>query len=126
MNIILILEFFIFLQWLKNLIYNSKFPSDFLKIATESTKIKKTIILEDKQFRNHVRTLNLPSKRINELDDNILEIFFKNPYNEDNKYRITKYVKKFYKKKYLEKFKLLSSKYHIYLKNKKISDIRIV
>ena len=91
MNIILKLEFFIFLQWLKNLIYNSKFPSDFLKIATESTKIKKTIILEDKQFRNHVRTLNLPSKRINELDDNILEIFFKNPYNEDNKYRITKY-----------------------------------
>jgi hypothetical protein len=39
-------------------------------------------------------------------------------------------VKKFYKKKYLEKFKLLSSKYGfaylfiIYLKNKKISDRR--
>ena len=122
-----------FLTMMENLTYNSQFPSDLLKLATESAKIKDTIILGDKQFRNHIMSLNLPSKRINELDDNMLELFFKKPYKEENKYKITKYFvicEESVEQKYLEKFKLLSSKYGfaylfiIYLKNKKISDIR--
>ena len=77
--------------------------------------------------------LNLPSKRNFELDDNNLELFFKNPYKDENKYKITKYFvicEDNFERKYLEKFKILSSKYGfaylfiINLKDKKIIDIR--
>jgi hypothetical protein len=80
-----------FLELYKNLTNHPGFPSDLLRIATESTKVKDTIILGDYQFKNYIRLLNLPSKRLYVLDDNMLDSFFKNPYKEDNKYKITKY-----------------------------------
>ena len=99
-----ILNFFNLLQ---NLSPESKFPPNLLNLATESSRIKDTIILGDKHFRNHIKWLNLPCKRINELDDNELDSFFKNPYKEKNKYKITKYFSicdENSEKKYLEKY----------------------
>ena len=71
-----------FFNLLQNLSPETKFPDNLLNLATESSRIKDTIILGDKNFRNHIKGLNLPSKRINELDDNELDSFFKNPYKE--------------------------------------------
>ena len=121
-----------FLNLLDNLSSKSVFPPDLLNLAAKSTRIKDTIILGDKHFRNYIRELNLPSKRIYELDDDRLEPFFKNPYKENNKYIITKYFvicDENSEKKYLDKFNILSSKYGfaylflIYLKNEKLSNV---
>ena len=117
-----------------NVVYKYEYPSHLMELATESSRIKDTIILGDKQFRNHIKGLNLPCKRINELEDNMLESFFEKPYVEEKKYKIIKYfvicqdVK--LETKYLEEFKRLSSKYGfsylflVYVKNKKLIDIK--
>lgn len=125
---------FYFLQYLIRLDEQSELPSNLLKLARESAMIKDTIILGDKKFRNHIRMLNIKSKRIFELDDNMIDLFFKNPYKEDNKYKITKYFvicDNISASKYIEKFKLLSSKYGfaylfiVYIINQKKSDVRL-
>ena len=67
------------------------FPQDLLKYATEPARVKDTIIIGNKDFKNHIRGHNLSCERINELDDNKFDSFFKNPYKVDNKYKITKY-----------------------------------
>ena len=97
-------------------------------------RFKDTIILGELQFQNHIISLNIPQQRIHILDDNMLDSFFKKPYMENNKYKITKYFvvcEEKNEKIYLEKFKSLSSKYgfaylfFVYIKNKQISDMRI-
>ena len=112
----------------------SNFPQDLLKLATESVKIKDAIILGEKQFREHIISLNIQLQRIHELDDNMFDSFFKKPYMVNNKYKITKYFiicEEKNEKIYLEKFKKLSSKYGfeylflIYIKNRQIFDMRI-
>ena len=122
-----------FLKLIVSLSEISKISPQLLKLSRESAKIKDTIILGEKQFRNKIKMLNLPSKRNFELDDKNLELFFKNPYKDENKYKITKYFvicEDNSERKYLRKFKILSSKYGfaylfiIYLKDKKILDIR--
>ena len=117
-----------------NVVYKYEYPSHLMELATESSRIKDTIILGDKQFRNHIKGLNLPCKRINELEDNMLESFFEKPYVEEKKYKIIKYFvicqDVQLEKKYLEEFKRLSSKYGfsylflVYVKNKKLIDIK--
>ena len=111
----------------------SKIPADLFKIATESARIKDTIIIGDKQFRKHIKGLNLPCIRINDLDDNMFDLFFKKPYKEKNQYKVVKYFvvcDENLEKKYLDIFKNLSSKYGfaylflIYVKNKNIIDIK--
>ena len=125
---------FYFLQYLIGLKVQSEVPSNLLKLARESAMIKDTIILGDKKFRNHIRMLNIKSKRIFELDDNMIDLFFKNPYKEDNKYKISKYFvicDNISESKYIEKFKLLSSKYGfaflfiVYVVNQKKSDVQL-
>ena len=123
-----------FLNLIENLCYDKKFPSDLLDLATESSRVKDTIILGDKQFRKNIRDLNLPSKRINDLDDNMIDLFFKNPFKENDKYKVVKYFviceEKDFESKYLEEFKNLSSKYGfaylflVYVKNKQLFDIK--
>ena len=107
------------------------FP-DLLNLATEYSKIKDTIILGNEQFRNHIRSLNLPCQRITELENDKLNSFFQNPYKENNKYKIVKYFvtcDENLEKKYLEEFKSLSTKYGfaylflIYAKN--LSNIKL-
>ena len=104
-----------YLNLIENLAYPTEFPSELLKLATESTRIKDTIILGDEDFRQHIKNLNLPNERINDLDDNMLDTFFQTPFLEKNKYKVVKYFiicqYENYEKKYLEEFKLLSSKY---------------
>ena len=119
---------------IQNVVYKFEYPSHLMELAKESSRIKDTIILGDTQFRNNIKELNLPSERINELEDNMLDSFFSKPYIENNKYKIVKYfvicqdVK--LENKYLEEFKILSSKYGfaylflVYVKNKKLTDIK--
>ena len=98
----------------QNLSLNPKFSPDLLNLATESSRIKDTIILGNEQFRNHIRGLNLPCQRITELEDSAFDSFFKNPYKENNKYKIVKYFvicDESLEKKYTEEFKNLSTKY---------------
>ena len=125
---------FYFLQYIIKLKEQPESPSNLLKLARESAMIKDTIILGDKKFRNHIKMLNIKSKRIFELDDNMIDLFFKNPYKEDNKYKITKYFvicDNISESKYIEKFKLLSSKYGfaylfiVYIINQKKSDVKL-
>ena len=125
---------FYFLQYLIKLEKQSEIPSNLLKLAGESATIKDTIILGDKKFRNHIRMLNIKSERIFELDDNMIDLFFKNPYKGRNKYKITKYFvicDNISENKYIEKFKLLSSKYGfaylfiVYIINQKKSDVQL-
>ena len=122
-----ILHFSILIQ---NLANSSKIPSDILNLATESAKVKDTIIIGDNEFRNHIKSLNLFSKRINELDEKTLESFFKQPFKEENKYKVTKYFiicDENAENIYLEKIRSLSIKYGfaylflIYSKNEKSS-----
>ena len=117
-----------------NLRTQTKIPSNLLQIATESSKIKDTIILGDKQFKIHIKKLKLPCPRINDLDDNKFDAFFKNPFEDNNEYKVFKYFvicDEDSEKKYLEEFEKLSSKYGfaylfiVYLKDKKLSDFRI-
>jgi len=117
-----------------NLISQSKIPTNLLQIAAESSKIKDTIILGDNQFKNHIKGLKLPCPRINDLDDNKLDSFFKNPFKENNIYKVLRYFiicDKNSEKKYLEEIQKLSTKYGfaylfiIYLKNKNLADLRI-
>jgi hypothetical protein len=125
---------FYFLQYIIKLKEQPEIPSNLLKLARESSMIKDTIILGDKKFRNHIKMLNIKSKRIFELDDNMIDLFFKNPYKEDNKYKIIKYFvicDNISENKYIEKFKLLSSKYGfaylfiVYIINQKKSDVKL-
>jgi len=67
---------------IQNVVYNFKYPSHLMQLAKESSRVKDTIILGDKQFRNNIKGLNLPSERINELEDNMLDSFFQKPYIE--------------------------------------------
>ena len=125
---------FYFLQYIIKLKEQPEIPSNLLKLARESAMIKDTIILGDKKFRNHIKMLNIKSKRIFELDDNMIDLFFKNSYKEDNKYKITTYFvicDNISESKYIEKFKLLSSKYGfaylfiVYIINQKKSDVKL-
>ena len=103
-----------FLELEPSLSSESKFPKDLLNLATESLRIKDTIILGEKQFKNHIKSLNIQKQRIHELDEYILDSFFKKPFKENNKYKITKYFvicEEKDEKVYLEKFKSLSHKY---------------
>ena len=126
-----ILHFAVLIQ---NLESSSKLPLDILNLATESAKVKDTIIIGDNEFRNHIKSLNLFSERFNELDQNTLELFFKKPFKEENKYKVIKYFiicDENVENIYLEKVKSLSIKYGfaylflIYTKNKKISEKKI-
>ena len=123
-----------FLELEPSLSSESKFPKDLLNLATESLRIKDTIILGEKQFKNHIKSLNIQKQRIHELDEYILDSFFKKPFKENNKYKITKYFvicEEKDEKVYLEKFKSLSHKYGfaylflVYIKSKQLSDLRI-
>ena len=119
---------------IENLAYSTKYPSHLFKLATESAKIKDTIILGDIQFKNHIKELKLPNERINEVDDDKLDSFFQKPYIEKKKYKVVKYFviceDKDLDNKYLEEFKNLSSKYGfaylflVYVNNKKLIDIK--
>ena len=123
-----------FCNLIANVAYKFEYPSHLMKLATESSKIKDTIILGDKQFRSHIKGLNLSCIRINELEDNKLDSFFEKPYIEKEKYKVIKYfvicqdVK--LENKYLQEFKRLSCKYGfsylfiVYVKNKKLIDIK--
>ena len=51
-----ILHFAVLIQ---NLESSSKLPVDILNLATESAKVKDTIIIGDNEFRNHIKSLNL-------------------------------------------------------------------
>ena len=123
-----------FLNLIQNLCYEKEYPSDLLKYATESSRIKDTIILGDKQFRNSIKALNLPCERIKDLDDNMLDLFFKKPFLENKKYKVAKYFviceEKDLEDKYLEEFENLSSKYGfaylflVCIKNEQLFDIR--
>ena len=116
------------------ILYSKKFPSDLLDLATESSRVKDTIILGDKQFRRNIRDLNLPCERIKDLDDNMLDLFFKSPFLENKKYKVAKYFviceEKDLEDKYLEEFTNLSSKYGfaylflVYIKNEQLFNIR--
>ena len=117
-----------------NLLSQTKIPSNLLQIAAESSKIKDTIILGDNQFKNHIKGLKLSCPRINVLDDNKLDSFFQNPFKENNKYKVLRYFiicDENSEKKYLEEIEKLSAKYGfaylfiVYLKNKKLADLRI-
>ena len=119
---------------IKNLTKSSKLPSDILNLATESAKVKDTIIIGDNEFINHIKSLNLFSERINELDEKKLESFFKKPFKEENKYKVIKYFlicNENVENIYLEKIKSLSIKYGfaflflIYSTNAKISREKI-
>ena len=122
-----------YLNLLENLRYKKDFPSDLFKLATESSRIKDTIILGEKEFREHIKSLNLPNERINDLDDDKLESFFQTPFRCNNKYKVVKYFVICedinFETKYLEEFKNLSSKYGfvylflVYIKNKELIDI---
>ena len=123
-----------FLELSHGISSQSKYPQDLLNLATESVRIKDTIILGESQFQNHIFSLKIPQQRIHILDDNMLDSFFKKPYMEKNKYKVTKYFvvcEEKNEEKYLEKFKSLSSKYgfaylfFVCVKNKQISDMRI-
>ena len=123
-----------FLELIHSLSPQSKIPQNLLNLATESARIKDTIIIGEKQFKNHIISLKLQSQRIHILDENMLDSFFKNPYKENNTYKITKYFvicEEENEKTYLDKFKSLSSKYGfaylflVYTKNKQITDMRI-
>ena len=123
-----------FNEIMKGIPTQSKFPQDLINLATESMRIKDTIILGEKQFKNHIISLNIQSQRIHELDENMLDSFFKKPYMENNKYKISKYFvicEEKNEKIYLEKFKSLSANYGfaylflVYIKSKQILDMRI-
>ena len=124
-----------FLNLIESLSYKKKYPSNLLELAIESSKVKDTIILGDKGFRNHIKSLKLENERINDLDDNMLDSFFQKPFLLNKKYKVVKYFviceDKDFEEKYLDKFKSLSSQYGfaylflVYVKNKKISDITI-
>lgn len=123
-----------FLNLIENLCYEKEYPADLLKFATEASRIKDTIILGDKQFRNNIKALNLPCERINDLDDNMLDLFFYKPFKINKKYNVVKYFviceKKDFDDKYLEQLTNLSSKYGfaylflVYIKNEQLIDIR--
>ena len=121
-----------FIESSASLMAKTEIPSNLLQIATESSRINDTIILGDEQFKIHIKELKLSCQRINDLDDNKLDEFFKNPF-EENDYRVFKYFvicDEDSEKKYLEEFEKLSAKYGfaylfiVYLKNKKLSDLR--
>ena len=123
-----------FLNLIENLCYEKKYPSDLLNLATTSSRIKDTIIVGDKQFRNNIKVLNLPCERINDLDDNMLDQFFKEPFKENEEYKVVKYFviceETDFEDKYFEEFQNLSSKYGfaylflVYIKNNQLFDIR--
>ena len=122
-----------FLEMSNSFFSKVDFPQDLLKYATESARIKDTIIIGTNNFKNHIRGLNLTCERIHELDENKFDSFFKNPYKVDNKYKITKYFvicEKELENKYFDLFKCLSSKYGfgylflIYEKNKDLKDVK--
>jgi len=103
-----------FLNMIESLSYPKPFPPDLLKLATESSRIKDTIILGNPQFCKSIKDLYLECDRINEIDDYMLETFFVTPFLEKNKYKVVKYfVICDYPdyQKYFEKLKDLSSKY---------------
>ena len=103
-----------YLNMIESLSYPKPFPPDLLKLATESSRIKDTIILGNAQFRKSIKNLYLQCDRINEIDDYILENFFQAPFLEKNKYKVVKYfVICDYPdyQEYFERFKDLSSKY---------------
>ena len=122
-----------YLNLLENLCYEKDFPSDLFKLATESSRIKDTIILGEKEFREHIKALNLPNERISDLDDDKLESFFQSPFRYKNEYKVVKYFVICedinFETKYLEEFKNLSSKYGfvylflVYIKNKELIDM---
>ena len=123
------LRMLFFMNMLSSSKLKSDFPQDLLQYATESARVKDTIIIGNQNFRNHIRGLNIPCERINELDDIMFDSFFKNPYKAENKYKITKYFiicEKELERKYLDLFKCLSAKYGfgflflVYKKNKDI------
>ena len=103
------------LNLMENLSYNKEYPYNLLKLATESARIKDTIILGNSEFRMYIKYLNLSNERINDLDDFMLENFFQSPFLEKKKYKVVKYFiicqYEDYEKRYLQKFKYLSSKY---------------
>ena len=123
-----------FLNLVETLSYGTKFPSDLLKLATESSRIKDTIILGEKPFREHIKNLKLPNERINDLDDEKLESFFQTPFLYKNKYKVVKYFviceDNNFESKYLEEFKNLSSKYGfaylflVFVKNQKLINMK--
>ena len=103
-----------FLNMIESLSYPKPFPPDLLKLATESSRIKDTIILGNPQFCKSIKDLYLECDRINEIDDFMLENFFVTPFLEKNKYKVVKYfVICDYPdyQKYFEKLKDLSSNY---------------
>jgi len=103
-----------FLNMIESLSYPKPFPPDLLKFATESARIKDTIILGNPQFRKSIKDLYLKCARINEVYDYGLETFFQTPFLEKNKYKVVKYfVICDYPDypKYFARFKDLSSKY---------------
>ena len=121
-----------FNELFSNIIPQKNIPSNLLQIATESSKIKDTIILGEEQFKYHIKGLKLPCPRINALDDNNLDSFFQNPFKEDNKYKVLRYFiicDENSEKKYLEEFEKISSKYGfgylfiVYLKNTNLADL---
>ena len=124
-----------FLNLIESLCYKKNYPSNFLELATELSKIKDTIILGDKKFRKHIKSLKLENERINDLDDNMLDSFFQKPFLINNKYKVVKYFviceETDFEEKYLDKFKLLNSQYGfaylflVHVKNKKLLDIII-
>ena len=124
-----------FLNLIESPCYKKNYPSNFLELATELSKIKDTIILGDKKFRKHIKSLKLENERINDLDDNMLDSFFQKPFLIINKYKVVKYFviceETDFEEKYLDKFKLLNSQYGfaylflVHIKNKKLLDIII-
>ena len=123
-----------YINLFENCSYRNEFDPELLKIATESARIKDTIIIGNEQFRKKIIDLNLPSDRINELDDSKLYSFFQNPYFEEDEYKIVKYFviceDEDFDKKYFDEIKNLSCLYGfayifiVYLKNKKLQDIK--
>ena len=73
------------LNLMENLSYNKEYPYNLLKLATESARIKDTIILGNSEFRMYIKYLNLSNERINDLDDFMLENFFQSPFLEKKK-----------------------------------------
>ena len=121
-----------FLNLIEDHAYKKEFPEDLMKLATKSARIKDTIILGNKQFRNHIIYLNLPNDRITDLDDNSIEYFFQHPFIEEKQYKVVRYFviceEADFKNKYLLQFKNLSAKYgfaYLFLvsvKNKKLDN----